>query len=440
MQRALGFKKFVRKQLLHKGATALLFAVLFMILGVSALLLSRAATSSLSNEIENGTITGAARSGSDPSASGGKYIQFMRGNLFGFATGAEIVSSSDAELDQDFQMMKDLGATWVRLTFPWDVVEGSKGSFRWTRTDRIRDKARELNLRLIVTLNRLPNWQSAAPNNYGCGSTPNPNFSFNDFSDYARAVVQRYKDDIKVWELGNEPNHTKGMWDDPADPNACQYVKMIRQAYTTIKSVDPNATVLSGGIGGIKDNAVDISGPVFLRQMYAENGNRSTGLFDALSYHPYSYPKKPSEDLPGSDGCQAPPRSRGWCYMVHDVRNTMIAAGDSEKKVWLTEFGSPGIPNRLGTCSYIVDGLTTTLQAEILRDVLAESAKPQNSWIGPVMWFNHRDKGIVCPSATDESAKDNFFGLVEHNWTPSGSTGPFLNKKPSFDLLKNRAE
>jgi beta-glucosidase/6-phospho-beta-glucosidase/beta-galactosidase len=82
---------------------------------------------------------------------------------------------------------------------------------------------------------------------------------------YVHAVVQRYCDRVKYWEIHNEPKMS------------LNYAKVVKAASKTIKKTDPTAKIIAGSIA-----RVNVEG---LRLILEEGG---VGLFiDAITYHPY---------------------------------------------------------------------------------------------------------------------------------------------------------
>jgi hypothetical protein len=85
-----------------------------------------------------------------------------------------------------------------------------------------------------------------------------------------------------------------------------------------VKAVVPHSTILTGGLGGTKDGSGAISEPTFMRSLYHDGAR---GCFDAVSYHPYTYP-----EIAPDNG------TRGWTGML-TVRRIMVADGDSAKRI-----------------------------------------------------------------------------------------------------------
>ncbi|MDR1070376.1 MAG: Ig-like domain-containing protein, partial [Gracilibacteraceae bacterium] len=132
----------------------------------------------------------------------------------------------------------------------------------------------------------------------------------NYYALYVYNVALRYKDQVKFWEIKNEPDFTYApmraesgpgeegnWWDADPDPQLLanfhapiqSYIRMLRVSYEVIKSVDPDAFVCVGGIGYA--SFLD----AILRNTDNPDGGKVTAAypytggawFDCLSYHIY---------------------------------------------------------------------------------------------------------------------------------------------------------
>jgi hypothetical protein len=97
---------------------------------------------------------------------------------------------------------------------------------------------------------------------------------------------------------------------------------------------------------------------------------------------------------------------------------------DSEKKIWLTEYGAPtwGPGNTTDDNNFHwwnrPSHITESYQAEMLKDAYTYVEK--KSWDGPLFWYSYQDIG------TDENDIENFFGIRRY--------GGY--KKPAYTTLE----
>lgn len=317
-------------------------------------------------------------------------------NRFGIASGSRLYFMDEAEKMATLDSYKTLGARWLRASIDWgDIQKGGVNSYSWERADQLVNGALARGLRLVVAINGTPAWARLSTCRKDPACAPS---DMQLYADFAKKVVERYSHlGVKHWELKNEPNHQKH-WKPKPDPAA--YTRLLQLSHTLIKQADPQAFVLTAGLGGEKVDRYNLSGPDFVAAMY-EHGAK--GYFDAVSYHPYTYPDSPSLG------------TRGWALMLR-IRDLMVQNGDGDKQIWVTEYGAPTNGSRL----HVV--VTEDEQAALVTD--AYTLFGSYSWAGPLFWFTYQDKG------SDPDVQDDWFGLVRFDGSP----------KPSYGIYKSMVE
>ncbi len=157
---------------------------------------------------------------------------------------------------------------------------------------------------------------------------------------------------VEAYEIGNEPNMNWQWGGQPPDP--ADYVAVLQTAYTAIKAVDPNAIVVSAGlgpVGRIKDvqglpciansgnayhlnNCQAMDEREYARQIFS----RGAGAYmDAFGYHPQGFPYEPERALD-----QLPPddNGNGFAFRGLEVMHSIMQEyGLGNKLIWATEFG-----------------------------------------------------------------------------------------------------
>jgi hypothetical protein len=301
----------------------------------------------------------------------------------GLSTGVQLWEEAASKQDSDMAGIAATGAKWVRTALHWsDVEPTSANQDDWSRADRLVTDGQKDGVSIVFDITNAPAW---------AGGTQAGEFSSDPqlYADFAAKVATRYKNTVRVFELGNEPNHSNYV----TNPDPATYTKILQLAYPAIKKADPNAFVLIGGIGGIRDSKGDIDPLTFVRGLYQDGAK---GNFDGIAYHPYTYPELPTQEITTGD--------RGWSRML-SVRSIMVQNGDASKSIWVTEFGAP--TNGPG-------GVSEQQQASILTNGF--NLWNTYTWGGAMCWFSWRDKG------NDPTTHKDWFGLVDN----SGA------KKPSY--------
>ena len=215
---------------------------------------------------------------------------------------------NEENLDQAVELLKGMGCAFVRTDFYWNDIEPVQGKFCFDKYDHLVDLLSENNIRILGILDYSADWAASSWNS--------PPYNDDDFVNYCRKVVSRYKNKIKYWEIWNEPD-SKFYWQ-PQD-NMKRYSQLLRKVYLCIKEVDPSAQVLMGGLTQ--------NGYYALQDLYRQGGGE---YFDIVNMHPFvnpltSNPKKEMESF------------------YRKIKKLMSKFGDGDKKIWFTEIGCPGV-------------------------------------------------------------------------------------------------
>lgn len=322
----------------------------------------------------------------------------LSSNDFGIAEGETLLGLSSEDLNSRLGALSSLGITWIRFDIDWNHVQPNDSTtFYWDNIDQLVSAANAHNINLLAILDYTPTWarSSACLETERCA--PADPFAF---AQFAQAAAERYgPQGITAWEIWNEPN-LHGSWEPAA--NALAYTQILKAAYIAIKNTEPSSTVIIGGMGPGATNGNDISPIDFLSEIYADNGG---GYFDAVGYHPYTFPGLPSDT-----------GNNAWSQMSEtspSLRSVMAIYGDQNKKIWITEFGAP-------TSGPDPDWyVSEAKQAQMVTN--AFQLYSQYNWVGPLFWYTFQDGG------TSTSTNENFFGLTRYD----GST------KPAYSVLQN---
>jgi arabinogalactan endo-1,4-beta-galactosidase len=207
-----------------------------------------------------------------------------------------------------------------------------------------------------------------------------------DFADYATNLAQRYPQ-IKEWEVWNEPN-TSFFWRVAVDVEA--YVRILKKTYVAVKSANPDATVILGGLspGDTLGRADAIGAADFLAAVYKSGGG---AFFDAVAYHAYG------------DGA-----IEKWLPdALMNLRRVMDSNGDVTKHIWITEIG------------YYTQGpgtVSEAYQADYLRR--ARTLLEHVSSVERIYWFKLKD-------ANQSSDPKRNYGLFRTDGTPKPAVKVF---------------
>jgi hypothetical protein len=220
-----------------------------------------------------------------------------------------------------------LGAQVSRSTLRWNIVEPNRGQLDWSHADFVVGELRAAEIEPLFVLLGSPTWANGVAEDISHHEfyVPTEQASFDrwltEFTAFARAAARRYRGEVRLWEVWNEPNEH---FDWLPEPSAARYAQVYRAVSDAIHSESPEARVAVGGLAGVGAGCC-ISGVEFTRSLI------TAGIpMDAVALHPYP-----------SNG-HAPDVHVQWQDNFDDigaVRELLDTSGRSQVEVWVTEWG-----------------------------------------------------------------------------------------------------
>lgn len=221
------------------------------------------------------------------------------------------------------KIIHDANIQFVRMDFNWDLLNPTRDEWQFDDYDAVVNIVRARQLEVLGVLDYASWWASSAQtsNDWRVRLYSEPTNAY-DFARYAYAVVNHFKNDVRVWQIWNQPN-TQTFW--KPQPNPARYVALLQEAYLAAKYADPDAVIVFGGLSG---NGVAGGGDVQLAGDFLENAYRAgaRGFFDVMAIHPYLLPNSGIATL----------RAK-----IAATRAVMNQFGDQAIPLWLTEIGAP---------------------------------------------------------------------------------------------------
>ena len=208
-----------------------------------------------------------------------------------------------ALMERAAQMARDAGVKWSREDFSWGRIERQRGQFDWTYYDNLVACARRNGITVYAIVGYWTGW-----------TKPYTSEGIEDYVRFLKVMVRRYHQEIKQWEIWNEPNIF--FWDGPKD----LYAQLLTKSYAGIKEIDPEAQVLGLSTAGIDQK--------FISRML-----ELQAPFDILTIHPYRTHlndlafiedlKKVAEQVKLPDGKRRPVWLTEMGWATHTPHNTL---------------------------------------------------------------------------------------------------------------------
>lgn len=307
---------------------------------------------------------------------------------------------------RSLDMARDAGFAFIRQEFPWEDIEiHGKGDFvdrrndpagvdAWAKYDQIVDLAEERDIEIMARLSNPPSWTRAQGD---AGGTQAPPDDFNDFSDFAAIVAERYRGRIRYYQIWNEPNGNEEWGRQDVDPEA--FTELLCLAYRRIKEVDPEAIVLAGALTPtLAMDGRNMNDLIFLQRMYNAGAGNCFDVFSAQGYGLWS----------GPTDRRLRPTVINYPHNLF-LRDMMVRNGEGDKPIWISEMGWNTVPESI-TPTY---GRVTEEQQARYAVEAYRRAQEEWPWIGVnSYWFLKR------PADWERDQAWYYFRLLEPDFTP----------------------
>lgn len=219
-------------------------------------------------------------------------------------------------IDNNFELVQAMNFPWIKV----NVNMSSSDPIGLIDSARSRYPG----VKILVRLDQTPAaWQT--------GNDADP-IRADLFAAYLRNIATRLRGKVQAYELYNEPN-LKWEWNTyiaggGGYPSVPGYVRILQIAYPALKSGDPNALVITGGLSSAGGGGSGAIGDLnFIDQLYQYG---ASGYFDALGTHPYG----------GSCTYDVGACSEEIYFRRAEAQhNRMAALGDTTHQMWATELG-----------------------------------------------------------------------------------------------------
>ena len=260
------------------------------------------------------------------------------------------------------QDIKNLGAGWIRFVYKQGVTY-----------DAYIDSFYNNGVRILLILN---------PETISLSTGVVDDNYINNFAARAAEIAGRFGGKIAAYEIWNEQDlhAATSVYIEPTT-----YAKLLKKSYSSIKAVNPSATVIIGGLGLASQNLTQ--GLNYLDTVVASAG----GSYDAVGVHPYN------------------PTVSVVVNMVNGYRNH-----SGGKPVWVTEFGYGWEASDQTKANYLT-GVCNDLKGKVSN----------------VMWYSWTDAmgpgyGLVD---TGCNQKQTYFAFQRYCGSVSSTPAPSVDIK-----------
>jgi polysaccharide biosynthesis protein PslG len=274
---------------------------------------------------------------------------------------------------------------WVKAQADWNRIEYAPGQYSvyLDDLDSFVDGAFNRELKVLLSVVKAPEWARGTPDRAG------PPTDYNTYYNFLRFLIDRYRGKVQAIEVWNEPN-LRHEWANGELLSGTAYVGLLAGAYEAIKTTDSSITVISAGLAptGVNNDEAK-NDRLYFREMYEAGLAQHT---DVIGIHPYGWANPPWARCCGDAG-GVPTHNNDPSFFflntVEDYRAIQAEFGDSDRRMWATEFGwgtmdglGLPVPDEQPFFAYLDQGK----QAEYI--VAAFQIAQQWDFMGPMFLWN----------------------------------------------------
>ncbi len=234
----------------------------------------------------------------------------------------------------------------------WPKTEKEDDVYDWTGAEaELLNFHRAEGLIPAPIISYTPEWASSAPE----GAERRTRYPPRDYADYAEICAQyafRFRGRVPTWEVWNEPNISFFHGTIP------QYAELLKVGSIGVSQGDPTARLVFGGTAGVDT--------WFIQRCY-EHGARP--YFDIIAVHPYQWGSTFDD--------------RWFVATLESLRTLMDEFGDTEKTIWLNEFGWESGES----------AESEAIQARLLVQCYVTALSLPHLGITKAFWFVNKDWG-----------------------------------------------
>jgi len=227
---------------------------------------------------------------------------------------------------EDFDLLDDFNAAWIRTTIWWSSVEPEQGEWNFDRWDAYLEKAEAAQKKVVFILGFDNGW--LFKNNKEHRKLSDEGIPY--FLNYVEQVVSRYRTRV-VYEIWNEPNVIFWKGSD------AQFFKVAAASVNKARETEPKAIILIGSTFRVSKS--------FTQGLYNVG---ALGNADGFSVHPYGLTPKSTIKL-------------------YTKLKKILNEFDFYKPIWITEVGYLTGPYPFFTTNHYAEDIVKTLSGLAAR-------------------------------------------------------------------------
>ncbi|MBI1259375.1 MAG: hypothetical protein GC204_18060 [Chloroflexi bacterium] len=230
-----------------------------------------------------------------------------------------------------------LDVGWFKLQIPWKDMQPNNATEISPFFQRIilyLQDAKRRHLHIILSVAKAPAWARSTQDQDGPPDDPQTYANFLTFllQQVNAGATEPVIDAIEIW---NEPNLVRE-WTGKLPFTGAGYMQLFNAGYKALRAYSSSIQIISAGLSPTGDNPGTVDDRVFLQQMYAAGLGNYHDI--GIGIHPYGWANPPDAKCCSNTGWDDNPHFF-FADTIADYRQMMVSNGQSDLKLWVTEFG-----------------------------------------------------------------------------------------------------
>lgn len=232
-----------------------------------------------------------------------------------------------AQRRADVARLAESGVEWMRLRVDWARIEAEPGVYVWDAVDTaVADIVATGRVPLLV-LDGSPAWARTPRDRTPVDNPHAPPADFTTFAEFSAAVAQRYGEQVRFYQIWDEPNIAPHWGDRHVEP--VHYAQLLRLSAAAVRAAAPDAQIISAALAPTRDRGHTAMDEVrFLQRMLAAGAR---GSLDAVAVQPFGFGATPQDARRRVEVLNA--------QRAALIRRTLAAAGADDLPIIAVRFG-----------------------------------------------------------------------------------------------------
>ncbi|NLG28211.1 MAG: O-antigen ligase family protein [Chloroflexi bacterium] len=263
-------------------------------------------------------------------------------------------------------LLRAAGIGTLRQRFAWDELEPAPGDLRWGQWDQVLPLVQQQGFELIAVLDTSPAW---ARTEWEVDNPWAPPVNPADYAHFASAFARRYAGYVRAYQVWDRPNIAPHWGAGEVDPAG--YVTLLRAASAALRSADPQALIIAGGLApNTEAGGRNLSDVQYLREICRRGALEHCDVLGVAAYGFWS----------GAYDRRVDAEQLNYARVIL-LREELVRRGAADMPIWALEGGWCSLPADWSGAPSALGNDDAFVQSQRLAQAL-DRARQEWPWLG----------------------------------------------------------